>query len=364
MKLLTVFGTRPEAIKLYPVLRELNARNIRPKICISAQHNELLNSVLEEFNIKTDYNLGVYKSCKTLSEITAKIIKDFTQVIRAERPNLILLHGDTSTALAAAIAAYYEKIPIAHVEAGLRTYDTENPFPEEFNRRTIDGISNLLFAPSRIAVRNLIGEKIEKSKIYLTGNTVFDMAKSLYKKSYAHPILDWAAGGKLVMLTTHRRENLCELTKIYTAVLKLCEREDVRIVFPVHSNPSVRQTAERMLGKTKRIALIPPLKTVDFHNILARSALVITDSGGVQEEASYYNKPTLIIRKRTERFEGIGKGCRLVGTDEAFLVSEARRILREPRKYELAPHSSLLCPSGASKKIVDVIEKQLLLINK
>lgn len=358
MKILTVFGTRPEAIKLYPVIRELKARNITSKICISAQHNELLNSVLDEFNIKTDYNLGVYKSCKTLSEITAKIIKDFSEVIKTERPNLVLLHGDTSTALAAAIASYYEKTPVAHVEAGLRTYDTENPFPEEFNRRVIDSISNLLFAPSRIAVRNLIGEKIEKSKIHLTGNTVFDMAKILYKKSYAHPILDWASGQKLVILTTHRRENLSALHSVYRGILSLSEKEDVRIVFPLHSNPKVRQTAERMLGSNNHIALIPPLNTTDFHNILARSALVITDSGGVQEEATYYNKPTLIIRKKTERFEGIGKNCRLVGTDETLLLSEARQILRETRKHEFAPHRSLLCPSGASKKIADVIEKE------
>ena len=354
MSFLTILGTRPEAIKMYPVIKELESRKAKNKICISGQHNELLYSVLREFSINVDYNLGIYKDCKTLSETTVGILRGMRYVLLKERPNLVLIHGDTTTALSAALAAYYENFPIAHIEAGLRSYDTKNPFPEEFNRKAIDSISDLLFAPTPAAAENIVREGIDKSRIFLTGNTVFDVANILYNEEYQHGILKWKSTKKLVLLTTHRRENLSRLPSVYRAINKLTASENVRIVFPVHPNPKIRRLAKSMLGANENIAIINPLKTVDFHNILARCDLVITDSGGVQEEAAYYGKPTVILRYKTERQELIFGHCKAVGTEEESILKAARDILNNNSVCNTA-QKNRLCRIGASKKIADIL---------
>ena len=356
MKALTVIGTRPEAIKMYPLIMALSRRKIQTKICLSGQHNELLNSVLGEFSVLPDYNLRAHKSCKTLSETTCKLISGFEEILKAERPSIVLLHGDTTTALSAAIAAYYNKIPIAHIEAGLRTYDTQNPFPEEFNRRAIDSLSTLLFAPTQTAVKNLLSEHIRRDKIFLCGNTVYDTAAGLFKEDYSHPLLRWASDSRLVLLTTHRRENISSLRCIYQAIIKLVTEENIKVVFPLHPNPKIREVASSYLGNNKKIALVEPLKTVDFHNIMARCYLILTDSGGVQEEAMYYGKPTLILRSATERVEAVvSGGARLVGTDEKRIVSEAKSILNDAALYQKMSKARVICNTGASIKIADVL---------
>ncbi len=355
MRILSVFGTRPEAIKMYPIIKELELRNNASKICISGQHNELLHSVLREFSIKIDYDLKIHRRCKSLEEITCCVVKGFSGILKVESPDIVLVHGDTTTAFAAAVAAYYQKIPIAHIEAGLRTHNTENPYPEEFNRRAIDSISDILFSPTREAIKNLLCERIDESKIHLTGNTIFDVAKLLYKKEYRHPILNSAPQTKLILLTTHRRENIPKLSYIYCAVKKLCSEENIRVIFPVHPNPKIRKTAKHILGGNNNILLTEPLKTVDFHNILARCYMVLTDSGGVQEEATYYGKPTLILRNATERIEAINtKTVKLVGTDENVIYNTAREMLNNDI-YQNTSVSKSISKPGAAKKIVDII---------
>ena len=359
MKILTVLGTRPEAIKMYPIIKELKSRNTSSKICISAQHKELLYSVLREFSIKADYDLGIYKKYKSLSEITCGVIMGITNILRRECPDIVLVHGDTTTAFSAATAAYYQKIPIAHIEAGLRTYDTENPFPEEFNRRGIDSISNLLFAPTETAVQNLISEHVEKKRIYLTGNTIYDIPKLLYKKDYTNSILDCSADTKLILLTTHRRENIPHLRSIYRAVIRLCSFEKVKVIFPIHPNPKIQKVAKEAFYNNDSIILTEPLKTVDFHNILARSNMVLTDSGGVQEEAMYYCKPTLILRNATERIEAVNSEyIKLVGTDENNIYNIAREFLNKKATCIKTNVNRNIFKHGAAKRIADIILSQ------
>ncbi len=360
MNLLTVLGTRPEVIKMLPLIRELHRRGIRPKICASGQQREILYSALSEFSIFPDVNLKIYKKVNTLSQATSAIILGVDNLLIKDRPDCIIVHGDTATALGAAMAAYYQKIPIAHIESGLRTFDIENPFPEEFNRRTIDNLSSLLFAPTEVAAQNLINEGIDSRKIFLTGNTVFDAAEYLNREDYTHPILEWARNSRLLLFTAHRRENIPYISSFCRAVSKLTEKGNVKVIFPCHPNPEIKRIAYQELKNNPKIALTPPLSSIDFHNILARCYFVLTDSGGVQEEAAYYKIPTLVLRRKSERTEAVVSGAsRIVGIDESKIYTEAEKLLEDTKSYKKMCNA--ICPytSGASRKIADALLKKL-----
>lgn len=364
MKIMIVFGTRPEAIKMCPVVNELRSRKkFEVVVCVTGQHEEMLEQVLNVFHIVPEYNLHIMKKNQSLFDITVIILKRIQEILKKEKPDLILVHGDTSTAFSAALAGFYLNIPIGHVEAGLRTYDLASPFPEEYNRQAIDIMSDFLFAPTEHAYENLKQENKRTDKIYITGNTVIDALKTTVFKGYRHDILDWAKEGKLILVTAHRRENIGKpMENMFQAISQIVEEhKEIKVVYPVHPNPKVRELAEKYLKKTDRIKLIEPLDIIDFHNFMANSYLILTDSGGVQEEAPALGKPVLVMRDVTERPEGVKAGTlKLTGTDRENIYNSFRSLLEDEAEYKKM--ASAVNPYGdgnASRYIADIIEKNI-----
>lgn len=360
IKVMSIFGTRPEAIKMAPLVKELEKREeIKSIVCVTAQHREMLDQVLETFKIIPDYDLNIMKSGQSLSEITSRVLLGLEEIIKKEVPDIILVHGDTSTTFAGALAAFYNQVRIGHVEAGLRTYNKYSPFPEEMNRQMVDCMTDLYFAPTNLSKDNLVKENIDEEKIYVTGNTVIDAMETTVDKNYSHPVLDWVDDSKMILLTAHRRENLGDpMRHIFKAVNRIVnEFNDVKVVYPIHLNPKVRQVAKEVFGDNERIRLIEPLEVFDFHNFQNKSHFILTDSGGIQEEAPSLGKPVLVLRDTTERPEGIEAGTlKLVGTDEEKIYSETKKLLEDNEEYEKMSKANNPYGDGhASERIVDAI---------
>ncbi len=363
IKVMTIFGTRPEAIKMAPLIKELETRNeIKSIVCVTAQHREMLDQVLNIFNIKPDYDLNIMKNGQTLSEITSKVILELEDIIKKETPNIVLVHGDTTTTFVSTISAFYNKIDIGHVEAGLRTYDKYSPFPEEANRQMVDRVADMLFAPTLLSKNNLLKENIPEDKIYVTGNTAIDAMKYTVKNDYYHEIFDWLGDSKLILLTAHRRENLGEpMYNIFKAIKRIVEEnKNIKVVYPIHLNPQIRKIASEVLDGADRIKIIEPLGVTDFHNLIAKSYLILTDSGGIQEEAPSLGKPVLVLRNTTKRPEGIEAGTlKIVGTSEKVIYTETTKLLNDKKEYDKMSRASNPYGDGtASKKIVDAIIKK------
>jgi len=361
MKVLSVFGTRPEAIKMAPVVKELERRGgVESVVCVTAQHRGMLDQVLEVFDIKPDYDLDIMKPGQTLSYITAEVLKGIEQIIIDERPDLVLVHGDTTTAMAAALAAFYQQVKVGHVEAGLRTYDKYSPFPEEMNRQIIDRIADYLFAPTKQSAKNLVNGN-KGQIVVVTGNTAIDALKTTVKNNYENDLLKWVGDSRLILMTAHRRENLGEpMRNMFMAVKRIVEDfSDVKVIYPVHLNPKVQNVANEILGGDDRVRLIEPLDVIDFHNFMDRAYLILSDSGGVQEEAPSLGKPVLVLRDTTERPEGIEAGTlKLVGTNSDIIYEETKRLLTDGAEYDRMSKASNPYGDGfASKYIVDAIVK-------
>lgn len=310
-KVMLVFGTRPEAIKMCPLVNELKRReSIRTIVCVTGQHRQMLDQVLETFGVVPDYDLSIMKDRQTLFDVTCNILTSIKPVIEKERPDVVLVHGDTSTTFATALACFYLQVPVGHVEAGLRTYDILSPYPEEFNRQAVSIVSQYNFAPTQMSMDNLLRAGYKEDSIFITGNTAIDALKTTVREDYTHPELDWAQDSRLIMITAHRRENLGQpMHNMFRAIRRIIdEYSDVKAIYPIHMNPVVREAAQQELGDCDRIHIIEPLDVLDFHNFLARSYLIITDSGGIQEEAPSLGKPVLVMRDTTERPEGIAAG--------------------------------------------------------
>ena len=360
IKVMTIFGTRPEAIKMAPLVKELESRKeIKSIVCVTAQHREMLDQVLNIFKIKPDYDLNIMKQGQSLSEITSRVLLGLEEVIKKEEPNIILVHGDTTTTFAGALAAFYNKVDIGHVEAGLRTYDKYSPFPEEANRIMVDRITDMYFAPTEVSKNNLLKENIDESKIYVTGNTAIDAMKYTINNNYKNSLFDWIGDSKLILLTAHRRENLGEpMYNIFKAVKRLVnDNKNIKVIYPIHLNPLVRKIANEVFKDNDRIKLIEPLEVVDFHNFINKSYLILTDSGGIQEEAPSLGKPVLVLRDTTERPEGITAGTlKLVGTNEDDIYNEATILLTNKSEYDkMSKASNPYGDGNTSKYIVDAI---------
>ena len=363
IKVMTIFGTRPEAIKMAPLVKELEGRNeIESIVCVTAQHREMLDQVLTVFNIKPNYDLNIMKQGQTLSEITSRVLRGLEEVIKKEKPNIILVHGDTTTTFAGSLAAFYNQVDIGHVEAGLRTWNKYSPFPEEMNRQMVDRMTDMYFAPTEVSKKNLLQENIPEEKIYVTGNTAIDALKTTVKEDYNNEILNWVGKDKLILLTAHRRENLGEPMKhIFRAVKRIVEEyPDVKVVYPIHLNPKVREIANEIFKGIDKVRLIEPLEVIDFHNFQNKSYIILTDSGGIQEEAPSLGKPVLVLRDTTERPEGIAAGTlKLVGTNEEKIYIETKKLLDNKEEYNKMSHASNPYGDGfTSKYIVDAIIKK------
>lgn len=360
MKVLLIFGTRPEAIKMCPLVIELRKHSeIRTVVCITGQHREMLDQVLEAFNVSVEYDLAIMKERQSLSTITSSVLSGIDEVLAIERPDIVLVHGDTTTSFAAGLSAFYHNIPIGHVEAGLRTYNMLSPFPEEFNRQAVDLFSSIYFAPTNMAKKQLLNEGKKESSIIVTGNTVIDALNITVSKDYQNEYLDWCKDSKMILMTAHRRENIGQPMKnIFNAVKRIVEKnQDVKVIYPVHRNPAVRELANEILGSNRRIKLIEPLDVFDFHNFIKNSYLILTDSGGVQEEAPSLGKPVLVMRDTTERPEGVEAGTlKLVGTDEQSIVNETCLLLNDKFAYEKMSKANNPYGDGhASERIVDYL---------
>lgn len=361
-KIMLVFGTRPEAIKMCPVIKELkNRKELEVKVCVTGQHREMLQQVLDCFNIVPDYNLNIMQNQQTLFDITINIVTKIKPVLEQEKPDIILVHGDTTTTFVTSLCAFYMQIPIGHIEAGLRTYDIYSPYPEEFNRQATGIIAKYNFAPTETAKNNLLKEGKEPKSIYVTGNTAIDALKTTISAKYENPILEWAEDSKLIMLTAHRRENLGKpLIQMFKAIKRIVdEYKEIKVIYPVHKNPEVRKIAKEILGNNERIKLIEPLEVIDFHNFLNKSYLILTDSGGIQEEAPSLGKPVLVLRETTERPEGIKAGTlKLVGTNERTIYINIKKLLDNKEEYDkMSKASNPYGDGNASKKIADILEK-------
>ncbi|MCR0206922.1 UDP-N-acetylglucosamine 2-epimerase (non-hydrolyzing) [[Clostridium] innocuum] len=359
-KIMLVFGTRPEAIKMCPLVNELKKYNeLKTLVCVTGQHRQMLDQVLHAFNVIPDYDLFVMKEKQTLFDVTTNILNGIKSVLENVKPDIVLVHGDTSTTFVTALACFYLQIPIGHVEAGLRTYDIYSPFPEEFNRQAVGIISTFNFAPTEKSKENLINEGKCEDSIFVTGNTAIDALKTTVREDYSHPELDWASDSRLIMLTAHRRENLGEpMHQMFRAIRRIIdEHEDVKVIYPIHMNPLVRNAAARELGDCKRIHIIEPLDVLDFHNFLARSYMILTDSGGIQEEAPSLGKPVLVMRDTTERPEGLEAGTlRLVGSDEETIYTNFKLLLQNTEEYnKMAKASNPYGDGTACEKIVNII---------
>lgn len=362
--ILLVFGTRPEAIKMCPLVNELKTReNIRTVVCVTGQHRQMLNQVLETFKVVPDYDLSIMKARQTLFDVTINILNKIKEVLEKEKPDLVLVHGDTSTTFVTALACFYLQIPVGHVEAGLRTYNIYSPYPEEFNRQAVSIISTYNFAPTELSRHNLINEGKKPETIYVTGNTAIDALKTTVRQDYGHKQIEWAKGSRLIMITAHRRENLGEPMKnMFRAIRRVCdEHPDVKAIYPIHMNPIVREIANDILSGYERIRIIEPLDVLDFHNFLANSYMILTDSGGIQEEAPSLGKPVLVMRDTTERPEGIKAGTlKLVGTEEENIYRAFKQLLEDEEEYDKMSHASNPYGDGyASRRIADILEKHL-----
>lgn len=360
--IMLVFGTRPEAIKMCPLIQELRTRkDIRTLCCVTGQHRQMLDQVLSAFHVTPDYDLAIMKDGQTLFDVTTRVMEELKNVLAEAKPDLVLVHGDTTTTFAAALTCFYMQIPVGHVEAGLRTYQLDSPFPEEFNRQAVGVVVKYHFAPTEQARQNLLRENKKPETIFVTGNTAIDALKTTVRADYQNPELEWAKGSRLILLTAHRRENLGEpMRAIFRAVRRIADEvPDIKVLYPVHMNPTIRALAQEILGGDERIRLIPPMDVVDFHNMLARSDLVMTDSGGIQEEAPSLGKPVLVLRDTTERPEGVAAGTlKLVGTDEETIYREAKRLLTDEAAYHRMSIASNPYGDGhACRRIADILEK-------
>ena len=362
-KVMVVFGTRPEAIKMCPLVNELKSRKeLQTIVCVTGQHREMLDQVLKVFSVVPDYDLSIMKEKQTLFDITTNILNKIKVVLEEVKPDIVLVHGDTSTTFVTALACFYMQIPVGHVEAGLRTYDIYSPYPEEFNRQAVSIISKYNFAPTKLAESQLIKEGKNPASIYVTGNTAIDALKTTVSGCYTHPELEWAKDSRLIMITAHRRENLGEPMKhMFRAIRRVMdEHADVKAIYPIHMNPLVRETADSILGDDERIHIIEPLEVIDFHNFLNASYMILTDSGGIQEEAPSLGKPVLVMRDTTERPEGIEAGTlKLVGTDEETIYQNFKNLLENKEDYEKMSNASNPYGDGfACKRIADILEQE------
>ncbi len=362
-----VFGTRPEAIKMCPLINELKKRNgIKTVVCVTGQHRQMLDQVLETFDVKPDYDLFIMKEQQNLFEITTNILNSIKDVLEQENPDVVLVHGDTSTTFVTALACFYLQIPVGHIEAGLRTYNISSPYPEEFNRQAVSIIAKYNFAPTAISKENLVKEGKNKDNIWITGNTVIDALKTTVRKDYNHPELTWAEGSRLIFITAHRRENLGQpIHNMFRAIRRVIEEHpDVKALYPVHMNPVIRKAANEELGNFDRVHICEPVGVFDCHNIMARSYLILTDSGGIQEEAPSLGKPVLVMRDTTERPEGIKAGTlKLVGTEEEMIYQNFKELLDNKVAYDTMAKSNNPYGDGhACEKIVDILENSLNLI--
>ena len=360
-KVMLVFGTRPEAIKVCPLINELKKRpSIRTVVCVTGQHRQMLDQVLSAFHVVPDYDLSVMKDKQTLFDITSNILTGIKSVLEKEKPDVVLVHGDTSTTFASALACFYLQIPVGHIEAGLRTYDIYSLYPEEFNRQAVEIISKYNFAPTKLSAEHLIKEGKNPETVYITGNTVIDAMQHTVKDDYTHPELDWVGDGKLIFITAHRRENLGEpMHRMFRAIRRvLDEHPECKAVYPIHMNPVVRKAAEEELGGCDRIHIIEPLEVFDCHNFEARCYLCLTDSGGIQEECPSYGKPVLVMRDTTERPEGVDAGTlRLVGTDEEVIYKNFKELLENEDAYHKMAHACNPYGDGhACERIADILE--------
>ncbi len=360
-KVMLVFGTRPEAIKMCPLVNELKTRkSLQTVVCVTGQHKEMLTQVLETFNVVPDYNLSIMKEGQTLFDITTNILHGIKEVLEKEKPDVVLVHGDTSTTFVTALACFYLQIPVGHVEAGLRTHNIYSPYPEEFNRQAVSIVSKYNFAPTRLAMKNLLDEGKDPKSIFVTGNTVIDAMAHTIKKDYTHPELEWVGKDKLIFITAHRRENLGQpMHNMFRAIRRvLDEHPDCKAVYPIHMNPIVRKAADEELGDCDRIHIIDPIEVFDCHNFEARSYLILTDSGGIQEEAPAYGVPVLVMRDTTERPEGVEAGTlKLVGTTEEVIYNEFSKLLTDKNEYHKMAHAANPYGDGhACKRIADILE--------
>ena len=358
-----VFGTRPEAIKMCPLVKELKTREkIKTVVCVTGQHRQMLDQVLDAFGVTPDYDLSIMKDHQTLFDITTNILNGIGGVLDEVKPDVVLVHGDTSTTFVTALASFYKQIAVGHVEAGLRTYNIRSPYPEEFNRQAVGIVAKYNFSPTEMSKNNLLKEGKDPASIYVTGNTAIDALKTTIREEYTHPELEWAAGSRLIMITAHRRENLGEpMRNMFRAIRRVMEEHpDVKAIYPIHMNPVVRKAADEELGGCERIRIIEPLEVLDFHNFLARSYMILTDSGGIQEEAPSLGKPVLVMRDTTERPEGIAAGTlRLVGTDEQAIYDNFKRLLEDSAAYDAMSHASNPYGDGfACKRIADILESE------
>ena len=360
-KIMLVFGTRPEAIKMCPLVKELEARpkEFETIVCVTGQHREMLEQVLMAFEVKPNYNLQIMVPGQTLTDVTRNVLEGLGPVLDSEKPDAVLVHGDTTTSFAAALACFYRHIPVGHVEAGLRTRNLESPWPEEFNRQAVDVISNWFFAPTETSRDNLLAENKEASRIFVTGNTGIDALRTTVKKNYSHPMLDWVGRDKLILITAHRRENLGEpMHRMFRAIRHVIEsHQDIKAIYPIHMNPQVRIAAHEELDGFDRLRIIEPLDVLDFHNIMARSYMILTDSGGIQEEAPALGKPVLVMRDTTERPEGVTAGTlRLVGTNESDIEGAFCELLENKDSYARMSHASNPYGDGyASERIANIL---------
>lgn len=363
-KILVVFGTRPEAIKMCPLVNELKSRSdeFETVVCVTGQHKEMLEQVLKVFDVVPDYDLAIMKQNQTLFDITSEVLLKMDDVFNKVKPDCVLVHGDTTTSFAAALAAFYKQIPVGHVEAGLRTWNLKSPYPEEFNRQAVDIITDYYFAPTEVSKANLIQEGKDESKIFVTGNTAIDALKTTVDKTYRSEHLDWASDSRLVLITAHRRENLgAPMHSMFKAIRRIVDEfPDVKAIYPIHMNPQVRKIADEELAGSDRIRIIEPLEVLDFHNYLDKSYLVLTDSGGIQEEAPSLGKPVLVMRDTTERPEGVAAGTlKLVGTHEEDIYDAFKTLLVSKDEYQkMAKASNPYGDGTASRQIADVLAKE------
>ncbi|GLI56925.1 UDP-N-acetylglucosamine 2-epimerase [Propionigenium maris DSM 9537] len=363
-KVMVVFGTRPEAIKMCPLVKELKTREeLETVVCVTGQHREMLDQVLNVFDIVPEYDLSIMKKKQTLFDVTTNILNKIKEVLEEVKPDVVLVHGDTSTTFVTALACFYLQIPVGHVEAGLRTYDIYSPFPEEFNRQATGIISSYNFAPTEISRDNLLKEGKANESIFVTGNTAIDALNTTVDRKYNHELFNWIGDDRLIMLTAHRRENLGEpLHNMFRAIKRIVdEHDDIKVVYPIHMNPLVRGAANEVFGEHDRIKIIEPLEVVDFHNFLNKSYMILTDSGGIQEEAPSLGKPVLVMRDTTERPEGVAAGTlKLVGTEEERIYGTFKELLNDSEEYEKMSRASNPYGDGtACKQIADVLSEKL-----
>jgi UDP-N-acetylglucosamine 2-epimerase (non-hydrolysing) len=364
-KVMTIFGTRPEAIKMAPLVLELekHQEDIESIVTVTAQHREMLDQVLETFNITPNYDLNIMKNRQTLIDVATRGLEGLDAIMKEAEPDIVLVHGDTSTTFIGSLAAFYNQIAVGHVEAGLRTWNKHSPYPEEMNRQLTGVLADLHFSPTENSAENLIAEGKPRDRIYITGNTAIDALQTTVRENYSHPILESLGDDKLILLTAHRRENLGEpMRNMFRAINRLLDKhDDIQVIYPVHLNPVVREIADEILGNNPRVHLIKPLEVIDFHNFAAASHIILTDSGGIQEEAPSLGKPVIVLRDTTERPEGIEAGTlKLAGTDEETIFSLTDELLTNPEEYKkMAQASNPYGDGHASERIVEALKKYL-----